>query len=43
MAKNYKLVQLIHDEAEKLNKEIKEKNDAEKKSAHREIHRDQAE
>ena len=43
MAKNHELVQLLHDEAEKLNKEIKEKNDAEKKLAHREIHRDPAE
>lgn len=39
MAKNHELVQILCAEAEKLNKEMKEKNDAKKKSVHREVHR----
>lgn len=35
MIKNHKLVQILREQAEKLNKEIKEENNhAEKKSAH---------
>lgn len=43
MAKNHELVHLLRDEAEKLDKKIKENGNVEKKPSYREIHRDQAE
>lgn len=39
MAKNHELVQILRAEAEKLDKEIKERKDAASTSAHCEIHR----